>query len=1191
LPRFTGFVCILFFFPALFLYTRDLDDITAAEMRRTAAEETEETEATLLEKTLRIDIDTAGYFELLAWCKRAGLPEQGDKKTLAGRLYSYYNIPPEKTEEEAGKGKKITIESAKTTDYFTVEEVEEDYIIVKGDVIIRILDEEKGSEHSIRAEEIYFNQTKNILAAEGNVVYTLTENGKEETFFGKSLHFSLDTWEGVFFQGVSVSDQQIEEETVTFRYYGDTIYRSEKDAIRLEDGIISSSKPKEPYYRIEAKKIWVLAPGEWAILGASIYVGEIPMMYLPFFFRNRDKVVFRPSMGFRDKGGFFLQTTTYFIGEADPDEDTLSFLQLGAADDGTAKKVLKGIYLRSEGTLTREEQQEKQALRQAGTYGKLMFDAYSRLGVFTGLDINIGETEWLKNVVLFAGIARSRDIFIDPETGWYTPYWVTPEGAVASRWNTSYIAGNEVPFRYGMQAALLLSHPVFSIDGNIETFSDPSFSRDFFDRREETDWREFIGISEEADLTEGPGETVESAEGERETNRLSWYARGKLTPKAEFLHPYVTDLQISRADVGVNWKTKEMEITDENLPAEESRTEYSLPEKRFFYPDTMLLPSAAASLSGQVVNVRFPRDKKKPEEEEKEREEFPGKGLLRPWPAAENPDTEAAAEEGEIAGPPKLRVPDSLTDAALPKLPGPVLYRQSLSYSLKPSVSVDHRLNSGLWESHRDIDFAKKFSLLYTQNSFEVSSQSDFYNSLAAVKDTVTLSGAYKDHFNRSDDIGEEEWANYKLDDYTATAFLTVNDLTAAIKPFMTVAVLEQSAVTYNLQTVLFKKEYSKTDENGNPVFTDSAASWDKEFIPKHSLSSNVILRALEEDQKLSLEYVLPPLLQLVSARLTLQTGPFGHYIAWSTGEKELEEDPEQTEWKMNPLELQESFSLKEYLLVRQRFLYSFEFSRWSESKSTLRLSFFEKNLTLQEVFIFGFANDEALESGPPLFDHPFSSVTELKIWWFSAAFRAKNTYAYEIDPAVGWVQQEEQSFQPESVQFALQYKPRFDPFWKNRLRFGINLQTAWNISLLQYTSSSLSFQLDFTFAIHEFLKISFGIHSENTEMYRYFQKPCDEVGVPKRRFGTDLLKSLNIFSMDDRVDSPFNARSVTLSVVHHLRDWDLNIDYSGSPLLETGDGGMQSYKWDWSLSFYVQWNPIPELKRKIQGNDEEIIY
>jgi hypothetical protein len=172
-----------------------------------------------------------------------------------------------------------------------------------------------------------------------------------------------------------------------------------------------------------------------------------------------------------------------------------------------------------------------------------------------------------------------------------------------------------------------------------------------------------------------------------------------------------------------------------------------------------------------------------------------------------------------------------------------------------------------------------------------------------------------------------------------------------------------------------------------------------------------------------------------------------------------------------------------------------------------------------------------------------------------------------------------------------LNINPTFEPMWKNRIQLDFQVLTEWNISLLQNTNSQLTFNINFSFSVHEFIKITFALESENTEMYRYFEGPADAVGFERRSFLQDLWWSLDIFNAENRENTLFNAKSISLSIVHNLRDWDLHIDYSGNPVLRDDEEGIQYYKWDWTLSFFIQWNPIPEIKREVKANDEKIVY
>ena len=44
----------------------------------------------------------------------------------------------------------------------------------------------------------------------------------------------------------------------------------------------------------------------------------------------------------------------------------------------------------------------------------------------------------------------------------------------------------------------------------------------------------------------------------------------------------------------------------------------------------------------------------------------------------------------------------------------------------------------------------------------------------------------------------------------------------------------------------------------------------------------------------------------------------------------------------------------------------------------------------------------------------------------------------------------------------------------------------------------------------------------------------------------TDLLQSFNFFNIQDRYTSNFKLRSLSVKLVHHLRDWDVSFEYAG---------------------------------------------
>lgn len=1159
-----------------------------------AEEEPEDDELSLFLKTLQIDIQTAGYYELIAWCRRLGLSEKGTKSELVSRLFSHYGL--EKRELEKKAGKRITITSARKTEYFTIERIDEDYILLEGNVIVEVEEPEKNARHLVKAEKIIFNEAENVMTASGNVEYSLFEEGREEKFTGKSLTFSIDSWEGVFFQGYSQSSQQIGDDIIEFRYYGDEIYRTGNDVITLKDGTITSSKRPEPYYRVQAKKIWVLAPGEWAILGASIYVGEVPLLYLPFFFRNRDKVVFHPAMGFRDLEGFFLQTTTYFLGSSEEKDDSFSFLQIGEGGAGEQKKELKGIYLRSAGEMSPSEMEENEKLEQTGTYGKIMADFYSRLGLFTGLEINIGTVKWLDSFSFLGGIARSRSIFIDSETGWYTPFWSLDSGNVASRWDSSYLGAREVPFRYGFEQSLSVEESIFSFNTNFDYYSDPYFRRDFLDRSEETNWQAFTGIE-----LEDEEEFLDT--GVQEANvmqSLDWYWRGTFSPRLASLEPFLKSLTLNKAKIEMGWKTKDSAVEGvQGLDPDSggyvppsNRTESSFPEKKFFFPESFLVPELGVTISGTLVNWTGPKETSESEQTEtKKIETFPGKGLKNPIsePEEEAGSLKEGEEGGQTAGKQKeLRLPATQPDYTVPKPKIWTPLSQNLTYNFNPAFSLYHRLDSEQWNHPGDIDFSKSYSLLNTTGALTLNYTTDVFEQFLTLNETVNLSGAVKHHYDPSENLTDTQWEAYKNEDYTANNLRLLNTASLTLKPLITVDALSKSSLSYTLQSIIFQKVFTELTTDNDPVYQDQVVDWNRDFIKSHRTSASLIWNVLDADQSLQLRYTLPPLNEEFQATAQAVTGPFTTYADWKT--VKLEEV-----WTPQPLTLRETFSLQDFLTLEQQFLYSLEYDSWMRSTSSVLLSFFDGQLSFQESFIFGSPTEAEVETAPPLFKNPYSNVSKLKVWWFSAQFTASNTNLYEldieteIDPETGWIKQDEKAFQAETLTFSLNVNPTIDPFWKNRMKLSFQIVTDMTFNLLRFTENTLTFDFSVDFEIHEFLAFSFRVNSENSSMYRYFRGPAEQLGIQRRSLVSDLLKSFNIFNQAAREQSFFNAKTISFSLTHTLRDWNLNLDYTGRPSLAEDDAGFSYYKWAWSLSFVVQWQPVPEIKRKVLATDEDL--
>jgi hypothetical protein len=458
----------------------------------------------LVQKTLGNDINTASYYELVSWCRDLGLDDTGTRQALQQRLYAFYGIsaPPVETAPE-GKSRLLEIKSAKETQYFTIEQVDEDYVLLLGDVLVEIKEEE--ATHRIRAHRILLNETENILSAEGGIEYTLIKGTEEEVFRGQRLTFNVDSWEGVFFSGGMEADRTIGGESIRFHFTGESISRLEGNTVVINRGQITSCDLEEdPHYHIRARKIWVLAPNEWAILNAVLYVGRVPLLYLPFFFRPGDEFFFHPAIGYRDPEGQFIQTTTYLIGQKKRSSSALSFL--AATEESTTQYEVQreGLFLRPN--------PDKPIVIDEDRFLKVMLDLYSRLGVFAGMEASFPKVDFK------GGVARSIMMYgLAPETN-----------------------------RFGFESSWNLGNAPNSFTGNFEYFSDPTFPEDFYNRAEETGLTRIMGI-----------EPIEEATTAEEKQTLTWEMRAKLDFSDKFDTPLVKTLSFPYITANVLWEDVE----------------------------------------------------------------------------------------------------------------------------------------------------------------------------------------------------------------------------------------------------------------------------------------------------------------------------------------------------------------------------------------------------------------------------------------------------------------------------------------------------------------------------------------------------------------------------------------------------------------------------------------------------------
>ena len=1099
---------------------------------------------TLLEKTLGGDIETAGYYELLAWCRELGLDDTGTREALQRRLYAYYRIPaPGEEEPPAGKTRLLEIKSARETQYFTIEQVDEDYVLLLGDVLVEIREEE--ATHRIRAHRIVLNESENILSAEGGIEYTLIKGNEEEVFRGERLTFDVESWQGVFFGGGMAVDRVVGGENVRFRFSGESISRLEGNTVVIDKGRITSCENEEdPHYHIRARKIWVLAPNEWAILHAVLYVGRVPLLYLPFFFRPGEEFFFHPAIGYRDREGNFIQTTTYLIGQKPRSSSALSFLAATEQSSAQYEAERHGLFLR--------QNPEKPIQTPDNRFLKMMLDLYSRLGGFAGVEGSFPKVDFK------GGIAFSRTVYLQTFTlsdgtlvQAYTP-WIDDNG-FRSSWNTSYLFGLPVPFRFGVESSWKLGEGSYTLGGRFEYFSDPFFTSDFYNRAEDTGLTRLVGL-----------EPIEDATVEGETRTLTWEVSAKTDFSQKLNTPKVKTISFPYITGSLLWQSRE----NTGLAA---WNEDDDPSRLFYYPVSLKLPSASFQMLGDLVNVVLPaaEQERKPEQQSWTQPVTELRGALR-RPRISNeivldqpsngksgqnkPGRTEAADLVSVGSSwhsdpvERLRPPEKKASVPVSLQKTPLQF--VLSYQFRPNVTLEQSFNTDNLQEPEDVSYDLKYTTFDTQGVSSLDHSLRILENVLLWSGNLYLSGNYRNRYRQSF-ASDTDWNNLVLSDQMYSQLNVKTTQGLDYRPFADDPVFGSTSLSYDVSWTLLRYIRDLVSPLSDPLYYVPPPEWTQDTVTQHSVQASLAWQAFDASNTLSLFAQLPPRPGSFTASL--------NFTIWllTTTVNSVFQDTDSTayawanwsDWEFQPLVLRETLKLGERAAISEELRFDLNNS----------------------------AGNGVLAK----------SLSTLNLWNFSGSFSMDFMKPQQFNlGSASWedVPLSVSSLRPTDINMSYHIDGRERLFWKNRIRIGTSINTSWSMNIQKFTENSLDFSLTFDFWLYKFLNLSITTSSYNNRTFQYFPTLAQKLVVPYVNPIQDLFQSFNFFDIDDRERSAFNLRSITVEATHYLHDWVLRLSYQGKPELNESAVPNPRYEWGSSFSVILQWLPIPELRSNLQG-------
>lgn len=1053
-------------------------------------EETAVEEVSPEARILELDIKTSTLNELASWCRTLGLSEGGGREDLANRLRDYYQIKNSQAGTQGGETppsnrKTIIIESARSTEYFTLEAVDEEYARLRGDVLVTLKDGE--AVHRIQAWEILYNRTRNIMSASGGVEYIKEEGDTRETYRGESITVNLDDWSSIFMD--SVSERSLKNGDTVYRFSGTLITRNNEEVTILTNSEITTGGAGESYWSIGASKLWLLPGSDWAILNAVLKVGNIPVLYIPFFFYPANEIIFHPVLGTRSREGNFIQTTTYILGRPQSSSTSESSITKILGNSVDNEKIREGLFLRSTG---------KKSTDPNDTRLSMLADWYANMGGYLGTEAAFPRKGILGAQTISAGLGFTRNIYLITPSNVYSPF---SSYVSSSEWNKSRMFSLDVPFRYRMEAKGSLSGAYGSLNWNFPFYSDRYVNRDFLNRSEEMDWFKML-----KEGTQSSEDYLSSYLGS-----YSWQLGSSISPKVAVLNPYISSLSISNISSSVSFGNRAAGSSG----ATARPNPHTSPDDSFFFPDKLTILSVSASVQGNPLQIpRTPQAKSRPSQTspgQAEALEDPFKNIgvpHSPW---------AVPEEGEAAGtsvdPYHLTPPFLSQKFDLPKF-GSARFTIDYRFSPAGASELQFRSNSTNWPAREDVDWGEVSSILTSLRTDGSISFSLTDVNTSAYTTSFRLNGnaawqGYSFMNEESEDYDTQaERDNAERRVNAATLFTTSAENVTTIKPFFRNSVWSNTSFQYTLRGLMAKSVFNNSVND--PDWDVEWGEWHRDKLETHHLQANINASIMNKEQTLSLTSELPPKQNTFTGNATFRV-----WISETTASQKVI-NPFESDRKFDPFTFAETLRFASNYHATHRFVFDPDLEEFTSMTSSLTLNKFTASFSAIRSKPYELIPGQGWQSvtgteqlNPRELRFAYSDTfTKSGLW--------KNRFSFSIVPST-------------NLTFDLQR------YSYSKLDFSL----GFRISISKFLDLELSTSSENQVIMRYLQDLPF------------VNLPQEIPG--EKNFFVDLINSFRFDDEQLRRNSGFKMKSFNLSLTHHLGDWTAKLGWTISSYLPTG--------------------------------------
>lgn len=1053
----------------------------------------------------------------------------------------------------------ITILNARETSYKKAEETGNDTIMLEGSVILSVQKDNTVTE--IKADRVTYDRKTEMLFAEGNVEITTRDSSSgEETTTASSLLLNTSTLEGVFDNGRVVqtqSDALNLPSGSTLIVFSDLFGKGSSNTIAFKNSSLTFCDEEIPHWHIDATRTWLLPGGEFAFFNAFLYVGVVPVLYLPAFYYPKDELIFNPVFGYRKREGYSIQTTTYLWGRKPLDSTSNESSSSSDSENNNASaESLKALYNFVKPTTLKEQKLEGIVLHNldedykgdTSHYVKLLADWYSNLGFMIGVDAKIQPfPEYISKLDFGIDLGFSKTLFRDNAT--YHPF--SPLGNEYK--DSSTFLGMTLPFRYSANFDIALSKP-FNLSLSIPIYSDPYFAYDFTTSRLETmDWISYFLDN----TTNNADNTVESV---TEISSFLWQLNSSWSPSIpKVLNPYISNLtfnlssSVNISSVSANYS----ELTYEGKPPADYSWKDNTPNRRFYYPSLVTPANLKVSMGGTLFEypVRpktnnfktpdFSITLNKPDELKTEKQlADEAKALEKSEDSKKENKTEEEKSDDEQVY--EYYLPELAFTPAKIQVSDGINYK--LTYNISADLTTQLAYSSSNLKKSEDFDWNNIRSSMYIlKTPATVTSNFNYGGDFFSVVNNISFSPIFQEHpyiflTESTGDGGysETEKNTLLLADYNAETRDILNSNTVTLKPLKFSPIFADSSLAWNSNIKVYRRKFIGDAEN--PEWENVFADWsDQDSITVNSLTGTIVARELDNkfSQSLALTAIMPPLLRQYTANLTLNfpyvTSSFGIGIQELTKENVSGQD----KWKKNPFQ------------------------------QGLTVSLFDSKWKISEAFNYNIQDN-----------NPDSLRLSTSFEGLQLSYVMSYTNGYDFDN--GWIQRDKTEFLPYSLSISYVTPTKTFYKWFNRISFAPGLNFQLVTDLIKPTDSYMTFSPAITFRINEFLDLTFSSTSKNSILYWYFHDGLYDAGGP---FPGNMFKDLiDSFRFDDkakREGSGFKLKSLNMTLTHALHDWNFNMTVKIEPRLVT-ENGHKYYDFNPYVSIGIVWKPMESMKTNI---------